>query len=55
MGAGATLIPGGHDLLLLWSIPGLTLHGLVAYVIVAATVAALLASGGRWNVLRART
>lgn len=54
MGAGATLIPGGHDLLLLWSIPGLTLHGVVAYTIVAATVAALLAVGRRWSDRSAR-
>ncbi len=28
MGQGARLIPGGHDLLLLWTIPGLAWHGL---------------------------
>ncbi len=44
MGLGAKLIPGGSDTLLLWSIPGLTLYGAVAYLIMLATVA--LAFGG---------
>lgn len=47
MGVGASLIPGGHDLLLLWTIPGLALHGVIAYGIVVATIALLLAVGAR--------
>jgi hypothetical protein len=31
MGIGAGLVPGGNDSLLLWTMPGLALHGLVAY------------------------
>lgn len=39
MGVGAKLIPGGSDMLLLWSIPGLTLYGAAAYLIMLATIA----------------
>ncbi len=39
MGVGAKLIPGGSDMLLLWAIPGLTLYGAVAYLIMLATLA----------------
>ncbi len=42
MGAGALMIPGGHDLLLLWAVPGLALHGLAAFLAMAVTVALLL-------------
>lgn len=42
---GAWLIPGGHDLLLMWSIPGLALHGLVAFTAMALTVALVLHFG----------
>lgn len=42
MGCGAHLVPGGNDLLLLWAIPGLTLYGLLAYLVMAATIALLL-------------
>lgn len=45
MALGARLIPGGHDLLLMWSIPGLALHGLVAFLAMALTVASLLSLG----------
>ena len=44
IGLGAKLIPGGSDMLLLWSIPGLTLYGAVAYLIMLATLG--LAFGG---------
>lgn len=44
MGLGALLIPGGNDTLMLWAIPGLTIYGLVAYGVMIATIAALLAS-----------
>ena len=39
MGVGAKLIPGGSDMLLLWAIPGLTLYGAVAYLVMLATLA----------------
>lgn len=44
MGSGALLVPGGNDTLMLWSIPGLTLYGLVAYGVMLATITALLVS-----------
>lgn len=40
MGLGATLVPGGNDNLLLWSIPGLALHAGIAYIIMIAVTAA---------------
>ena len=40
MGAGATMVPGGNDTLLLWSIPGMTVYGVVAYVVMTVTIAA---------------
>jgi uncharacterized protein len=49
MGAGATLIPGGNDLLLLWSVPGLALYGGVAYAIMLATLAALFLGAEYWR------
>jgi len=47
MGAGAALVPGGNDMLLLWSIPGLTVYGALAYAVMLATIGAglLLAAG----------
>lgn len=39
MGLGAALVPGGNDTLLLWSIPGLTLRGALAYAVMLATIA----------------
>jgi uncharacterized protein len=47
MGTGAALVPGGNDMLLLWAIPGLTLHGGLAYAVMLATIGAgfLLAAG----------
>lgn len=39
MGGGAKMVPGGNDALMLWSLPGLTLHGLVAYTIMVITIA----------------
>ena len=47
MGAGAALVPGGNDMLLLWAIPGLTLRGALAYAVMLATIGAgiLLAAG----------
>jgi hypothetical protein len=49
MGAGAGYIPGGNDMLLLWSIPGLALYGAVAYLIMMATLAALLYGAEIWR------
>ncbi len=42
MGIGAKLIPGGNDGLMLWSIPGLTIYGPVAYAVMIATIAGLI-------------
>jgi uncharacterized membrane protein YedE/YeeE len=42
MGAGARLVPGGNDTLLLWSIPGLTVYGIVAYAVMTGTIAATI-------------
>jgi toxin CptA len=43
MGYGAHQIPGGNDTLLLWAIPGLTRYGLIAYGVMAFTIAAAFA------------
>jgi hypothetical protein len=40
MGLGAALVPGGNDSLLLWAIPGLTLYGALAYLVMLGTIAA---------------
>jgi hypothetical protein len=45
MGYGAHQIPGGNDTLLLWTIPGLTLYGLIAYGVMAVTIAAAFMVG----------
>jgi len=39
MGFGAALVPGGNDMLLLWAIPGLTLYGALAYLIMLGVIA----------------
>jgi hypothetical protein len=39
MGLGASAVPGGNDVLLMWTIPGLTFYGLVAYLTMIATIA----------------
>jgi toxin CptA len=49
MGMGAAYIPGGNDMLLLWSVPGLALYGAVAYLIMMATLAALLSGAEIWR------
>jgi len=49
MGVGAGYVPGGNDMLLLWSIPGLALYGAVAYLIMIATLAALLYGAEIWR------
>ena len=49
MGLAAKLIPGGSDMLLLWSIPGLALYGAVAYLIMLATLAALFNGAEIWR------
>lgn len=38
MGFGAALVPGGNDTLLLWAIPGLTIYGALAYVIMLGVI-----------------
>jgi hypothetical protein len=45
MGAGAGLIPGGNDILLLWAIPGLTIYGTVAYAAMSVSIAVTIAVG----------
>lgn len=40
MGAGAKMIPGGNDTMMLWSIPGLARHGVAAYLVMMLTIAA---------------
>lgn len=49
MGAGAQLVPGGNDTLLLWSMPGLTLYGVVAYAAMVAAIALVMLPGRRRN------
>jgi hypothetical protein len=48
MGLGARLVPGGNDMLLLWTIPGLAVHGLVAYAVMVATIGAATLLGERF-------
>ncbi|MEP2942936.1 MAG: YeeE/YedE thiosulfate transporter family protein [Hyphomicrobiales bacterium] len=50
MGLGAKAVPGGNDTLLLWDIPGFALHGLVAYGIMIAVVAMMIATMKRLGV-----
>jgi len=45
MGWGGALIPGGNDMLLLWSVPGLAAYGFIAYGCMLLTLAALLVIG----------
>ncbi|WP_164115449.1 YeeE/YedE thiosulfate transporter family protein [Sphingorhabdus sp. Alg239-R122] len=42
MGVGALAVPGGNDLLLLWTIPGLAIYGVAAYLVMIATIAAIM-------------
>lgn len=49
MGMGARMIPGGNDTLMLWSIPGLTLYGLISYAIMIFTIALLLIVSRRFE------
>lgn len=49
MGLGAKLIPGGSDMLLLWSIPGLALYGALAYAIMLALLAAVFSGAEIWR------
>ncbi|WP_299727588.1 YeeE/YedE thiosulfate transporter family protein [uncultured Tateyamaria sp.] len=42
MGAGAQMLPGGNDTLILWMIPSFAVHALVAYALMVATVALIL-------------
>ncbi len=38
MGFGAALVPGGNDTLLLWAIPGLTIYGVLAYLVMLGVI-----------------
>lgn len=42
MGIGAATVPGGNDVLLMWTIPGLTLYGVIAYLVMIATIAVIV-------------
>lgn len=48
MGYGAQQMPGGNDSLLLWAIPGLTLHGLIAYAVMACVITAAFFIARQW-------
>lgn len=54
MALGANLVPGGNDTLLLAAVPGATLAGLVAYLVMSTTVFALLFAGSGIRRARAR-
>ncbi|MEO9468245.1 YeeE/YedE thiosulfate transporter family protein [Parasphingorhabdus sp.] len=45
MGIGASAVPGGNDVLLMWTIPGLTLYGVVAYLTMIAAIALTMLFG----------
>lgn len=39
MGIGAAAVPGGNDVLLMWTVPGLTAYGVIAYLVMIAVIA----------------
>ncbi|MEL6874143.1 MAG: YeeE/YedE thiosulfate transporter family protein [Pseudomonadota bacterium] len=45
MGIGASAVPGGNDILLMWTIPGLTLYGVVAYLVMITAIAVAMLFG----------
>lgn len=45
MGIGAGAVPGGNDVLLMWTMPGLAAYGVVAYLIMVATIALAMKAG----------
>ena len=49
MGIGASAVPGGNDVLLMWTIPGLTFYGLVAYLTMITTIAVAMLIGKKFN------
>lgn len=51
MGIGASAVPGGNDVLLMWTIPGMTFYGLVAYLTMIITIA-LCMKMGPWIMTR---
>jgi len=58
MGVGAQIIPGGNDTLLLWTIPGLATYGIVAYLVMIATIAIgaiMLGRIGAWRLRQFRS
>ena len=42
MGIGASAVPGGNDILLMWTIPGMTFYGVVAYLAMIMTIALIM-------------
>lgn len=42
MGIGASAVPGGNDVLLMWTIPGLTLYGVIGYLTMIASIAVMM-------------
>jgi len=42
MATGAIFVPGGNDNLLLWSVPGASISGLLAYLIMSALIIGFL-------------
>ena len=53
MGIGASAVPGGNDVLLMWTIPGLTLYGLVAYLTMIGAIAIAMLIGKKFKPLAA--
>jgi hypothetical protein len=47
MASGAQLVPDGDDTSLLWSMPGLTLYGVVTYVAMLAAIEVVVLPGQR--------
>lgn len=47
MATGAVLVPGGNDNLLLWSVPGASVSGLVAYLLMTALIMGALVAQRR--------
>lgn len=48
MGFGAALVPGGNDTLLLWAIPGLTIYGALAYLVMLGIIGLGFLAVVRW-------
>lgn len=48
MGIGAAAVPGGNDILLMWTIPGLASYGALAYLVMIGVIAILMILGQRF-------